>query len=702
MDIAFLFATGWSEALEVLRDVLLAPVWALTGIDKESLAGMVVQGLAGALVTAFIGWLSWLALQALRALHRADDAKVVAKARQDAPNAVLILIADFAGEGKKAKWGDALAARLEPDFTVFAPGASVRAARWTKRYKGKGAVKRARADAAANHADLILWGADVRGDEVQMRLATADAARAPVMLAFGGAKSHAEGTGRLTQEVGDAIAFFAAEAAGKAPADLNTLKATALVALAEKLAGLITGSPKGLSETQRKTIAESFDPIGFAAIERAFPSDAVIDTLLALRKAKAQASGGIADCLAWAEVAAITGGAAVNEALARLPQLAAGEADPALKAAALALQAVLAIRAGEFRTAREAAGAALKLNPPGPVAARAQTVLSAAYGKLALASEGQAGLDLLDQARAAGAAAMTSADPALLKIWLDAHLNAAQAARFAIGRSHKAGDGALREEAEAALEAALAPAGGAALPDAPKATVRCAIERCYLVRIVTGYAPASAQKALMEANLSAANVARRLLPAGRAPVFAAELALSAGEALQRLGEWENSPTRLAAAIKACVEAAAFLLPATDEAARAWAVAASARVSHGNVLLRQPSVSAAQTAKARADAAQEAAAAIETLTQKVAPFMSRAAEPQAFAVLQDRLGRAFRLEAELAGTAPVAAAAYLNAAAHFRASAEALAAINNAQFAERNTREAAECENLAAGEAQAGG
>jgi hypothetical protein len=698
--------------LDLFRDVLLGPVWVLTGVDKDSLAGLVVQGIAGAAVTAFVGWLGFLALQTARALRRASDARAIAQARQAAPNAVLILIADFAGEGKKAKWGDegkkakwgdALNARLAEDFAVFAPGAVVRTARWTKRYKGKGAAKRARADAAANAADLILWGADVRGDEVQIQLATADAARAAVLLAFGGAKTRAEGTGRLSQEVGDAIAFFAAQAAGQAPADLNALKAVALTALAEKLAGLLAAPPKGLTDAQRAVIAASFDPIGFAAVQRAFPSDAVHETLLAARKTQAQASGKTADWLAWAEVGKITGvAAAKTEARNLLPKLAAAEADPAQKAAALALLANAANNDSDQPAAIEAARAALALNPQAPVVARSQAALALALSTLGLNTPGSAGFDLIDQARAAGAAAMQAADPADLLVWLSAHLEAAQSARLAVGRGDLASVATLRAEAEAALDAALAPPGRPALPDAPKAIVLCAIERGSLLTAVTPYAPAGARIALLEEQLKAVVGARGLIPAGRAPSFAADLAREAGRALHRLGKLENSPMRLVAAIKASAEAAALDAYDPPSASSNWADVALARILLGKALLSQPGQTAAQTAQARTDAAKEAALAIDVLTTRVAPHWTRSANPQGVALLQERLGLAHRLRAELADAAPAAAAAYRTAAGHFRAAAEAHAALGDAHFAALNARVAAECENLALGEAQAGG
>ncbi len=71
-------------------------------------------------------------------------------------------------------------------------------------------------------------------------------------------------------------------------------------------------------------------------------------------------------------------------------------------------------------------------------------------------------------------------------------------------------------------------------------------------------------------------------------------------------------------------------------------------------------------------------------------------------MSERLGLAHRLRAELAESPAEAEAAYRVAAGCFRAASETFAALGNTRGAEQAARNAAACENLAVGVAQAGG
>jgi tetratricopeptide (TPR) repeat protein len=223
--------------------------------------------------------------------------------------------------------------------------------------------------------------------------------------------------------------------------------------------------------------------------------------------------------------------------------------------------------------------------------------------------------------------------------------------------------------------------------------------RCALLFQASLHDPTRPTRVTSEAVLAATTSAYALIPPGRAPGYATQLALRASVALRELGRLESSPTRLSAAID-WAEKAALAYPDYPQAAGGWNEAAVARICRAE--LWAGAARSEADAQKRREAREELQKAIDTLTQRVAPYSRRGQDPNGFAVVSEHLGLAHRLQAELAESAAETEAAYRAAAGCFRAASETNTALGDTRFAEQNARNAAACENLAAGVAQAGG
>jgi hypothetical protein len=605
LDIAKPFVSPWLDVL--LGFIGIAPDSRL----GHGLTDATITALAAAALAAIGALLLWLNQVAARARQAAG----IRERKAAAKNPLLIVLADLKGDkdGKAsgelrdliaqaagdlfpAHTGSVLVERLAYTFPAEQDGKPKRNARTRARV-----MKRA----AALDAAVAIYG-DADRQTVRLHLLSAhDAQKAE---RFGYSRGDGE---RLAAA---AIGFFAAGVADKAKLDPDTVKAKNLVAYAERLAPLVQAIMAGktrLTLPQQEAVKAAFDRAGFAAFERAFPNEEALETLRALRRARAEASGLVKDWLAFAEGAVMRGGAWLNEAQEKLTALRHSVADPGPKAALLVLLANILNNADAFADARDTAQTALALSPPRRTAARASVAFAWALGELGFRTEGAAGIALLDQAYAAAGDAIAAADPADLDDWMSAHVVGAQAVLFSLGRGDPARAASRARQGEAWLDACLAPAGGQALPEAPRAIAWAAVVRCGLLDQAVYYDTTRPRRETDEAILAAATSAYALIPAGRAPVYAAQLARYASVALKKLGQLESSPTRLAAAIDWAEKAA--LGDADDsQAAFGWSDAALARITRAE--LWASAASDRPASEKLGEAREELQKAIDTLEQ----------------------------------------------------------------------------------------
>lgn len=721
----------------LIRDVLVEPLWALTGLPKDGILGRVLERAAEFVALGLFTLAFWSWWQISRVIARANDRQTIAAAQYEAPHVVKIIIADFLGEGlfdrlllphrwfsKDEKIGDDLIGRMETDFVSFAPGEKVKVYRWRRYYSGKRAERRARLDANALGVDLILWGKKSLGGEVVVRLATADATREPVRLAFGQAKTYAEGTLKLTIEVGDAIAFFAAQLTKNGPVELLSTKAKDLDKMAEKLAGLINKPPKGLTKPQLKKIEQSFDPIGTAALERLFPSGDVLTALLDLRHKRAQATRLTTDWLLWGK-AALSSVDDYAEMETRLGDIAKSEPDPPLRAATLVLLAQLFAQKANFARAQPAAEQVLTLQPPEPVATQAHAVLSFAFCQIAIQSDARSSVELFAKAEEHAQTAMSMCTPDDLKGWLDTHLFAAQVARFSMGSNFGRTDQDIYSDALARINKAKTPRLG--LPvDCPQATVRCSIERCELLSHAEQFLPDISSDALYEDIVNAAGQAQNLISDGTSWQIKSELARTMARALLNLGIKRlllNRGTKKEnfARISASIETSRKVAKDLSDAPGQVGVLAQSQVVSG--LLARSEIRFALKSNNFKEQQVELEAsekdleeAISLLNSALMPHWGPERKTQNSAVCQYWLGRAYRLMAQLADGSAESARSYRGAADHFRVASTIYASIGTAdsnhnfrqqrqsqafsRMAEQLAQDAAACENLANGVEQA--
>ncbi|MGE0371642.1 MAG: hypothetical protein AB7G40_05540 [Hyphomonadaceae bacterium] len=678
------------DLASLFSDLLLEPVWLLLGVDRDSLLGEIIGWVVGTIVSALGAGLLILLALLWRAMRRYRDSRAIAEIRDQAPTATVILVSDFAGKGGEA-WGRNIVDRLQPDFDAMSGGSSARLHRWTQHFiTAKGSltkarfqrsVARARATLKSQRADVLIWGryTGAAGLRLHMVTSSGKGLRPEVNLDF-----NSGGQAKLTQEMGDAIAFFAAEAVGKGARALGTLDASALVTLALKLHAIATKPPRGLAASQIEKIEAAFDMAGCAAIQRAFPPSFLTRDICDQRLRKAESiktTGQDVFAEGWANWAEIAVEVVQIHKIPKVIEVTKAARMPETRARlhiAIARSNVFDSTYSTDLVAEREAEAVLSLPASKRTQAEARIWLSMSLTQQGGRTQGADGLRLLNRAWNVASASIQDLTPASVVQWAYAHNALGKAALWAMGRLSPSESLQRFATTRDALCSALRSLNVTIAP-------RCAsIIESQLATLLNGAAahlPNSLIRETITLALESALNARSRAGKEVAPAEWAYATTEAAKALSLLGKLEGSPQRLKRAADLAADAATV-----DPLA--FEVSCRALLARAEIL-----ANAAHTE-------DEARADVERSLQLIPQFEeshSIKTDPRNLSILASHRAKATELMGRLASEPKKAAQLYRKAASVFASASQMAEKLGERRLSEEYAKEAARCENLAAGE-----